>query len=221
MLKKLLEIQLGFWIKIVTCGKISNGVVNMPVIFMILCFILILIVVIFISKWKINIHIVYRPSYLMLTIQVNWLFIRMVNKSIRLDHMQEDGQKDTFHTFFSQLQELYKMLPRINALVTTALQHIVIRNWKWYTEGGIGDAALTGMTAGGVWGIKGVITSWIMRKSKEDCRPDLQVKPLFQQSHFEMFFSCMVSTRITQAIHTVVQLLRILGSEKRKEKECK
>ncbi|WP_158589610.1 MULTISPECIES: DUF2953 domain-containing protein [Clostridia] len=178
----------------------------MKVVFVILCFICILIVMIFISKWKINIEIVYRPSYLMLTIQVNWMFIRMVNKSIRIDHMQE-GQKDTFHALFSQLQDLYKMLPKVNPLVTTALQHIVIRNWRWYTEGGLGDAALTGMTAGGLWGIKGVITSWIMRKTKKDCRPDLQVKPLFQQSHFEMFFSCMVSTRITHAIHTFVKLI--------------
>ncbi|AUJ25983.1 hypothetical protein A21D_02941 [Virgibacillus dokdonensis] len=180
--------------------------------FWVLFILLITMIMICSINWKMSIRIEYSSTQFMLHIKISWLFIQIVNKTIQLQQL-ETYEERSFDSLSDQLQKMYRLLKEINAIAKATLQHIVIQQWQWYTKGGTGDAAVTGTLSGFVWGIKGVITSWIMGKSKQSCKSDLQVQPLFQQRYLEVYFSCMVSIKITQAITSFIQVLRIVDMQ--------
>lgn len=170
--------------------------------------------ILLISKLTICIHINHQMHDTELSIQIYWFGLQIVKRIYRLNDASLTADYNYFQNISEQLKQVFKMMKQGERLLSIVLRQFVIRRLDWHTKGGTGDAALTGMIAGGVWSLKGMITGWMIQKSKRSCLPDLQVIPLFQHKGVEMFFSCMVSTRFAQAIHIILQLTKRVGKNK-------
>ncbi|WP_179104442.1 DUF2953 domain-containing protein [Virgibacillus proomii] len=166
--------------------------------------------ILLISKLTICIHINHQMQDTELSIQIYWFGLQIVKRIYKLNDTSLTVDNNYFQNISEQFKQVFKMIKQGEQLLSIVLRQFVIRRLYWHTKGGTGDAALTGMIAGGVWSLKGMITGWMIQNSKQSCLPDLQVIPLFQHKGVEMFFSCMVSTRFAQAIHIILQLQREL-----------
>ncbi|MYL41504.1 DUF2953 domain-containing protein [Virgibacillus salexigens] len=170
------------------------------------------------SKLFIRIQASYIEKHGSITIYVYWFSIRLFKKDILLEDKEEDN-KSHFKDLPTNLHELIGLIQESNRLLTIVFRSLVLHQLRWHTKGGAGDASLTGMASGGVWTMKGILSGWILEKSKGSCKPDLQVIPLFQQIYFKTEFSCMVSIRIAQAINACTQVMREIAVKRHTVKQ--
>lgn len=76
------------------------------------------------------------------------------------------------------------------------LSKSVIHHLSWQTKLGTGDAAVTGMLAGMVWGLNSTICAWLTHQVKKIVtRPKISVVPVFAVSAFALDIHCIFEVR--------------------------
>ncbi|WP_200759869.1 DUF2953 domain-containing protein [Effusibacillus dendaii] len=96
------------------------------------------------------------------------------------------------HTFHQKLRQLTKVF------------RVVEMNWK--TDLGTGDAALTGMATGVVWGLKGTLLGIISGLFSFRSQPHLSVYPHFNKELLRTEVDCIIRFWLGQAIVAGIQM---------------
>ncbi len=76
---------------------------------------------------------------------------------------------------------------------------------KWHTELGAGDAAITAIAVGLLYGIKGNILSFLFKPENAD----ISVKPNYSKPIFEIDFNCIIKIKIANIIIAGIKLGKI------------
>ncbi|MDA8235520.1 MAG: DUF2953 domain-containing protein [Clostridia bacterium] len=101
-----------------------------------------------------------------------------------------------------------KVLRRFQPAINYFVRHLWMRQFKWRTRLGLGDAAGTGVGIGALWGIKGVIYTRLRNNtSPTGVRPQVQVIPSFHQPGFATDFDCIFAIRTGHIIITGINFL--------------
>ncbi len=82
------------------------------------------------------------------------------------------------------------------------------KHLSWVTRLGAGDAALTGLFCGLLWGFKGTAFGVLAERMTFARRPVVRVLPDFQAVSFRTTFQCIVEARLWEIIRTGAGLLR-------------
>lgn len=119
------------------------------------------------------------------------------------DYSVEDGLSmlENAKQFLEQVVGFHKIFRRF-------LQKVTVRDIKWHSRFGLGDAALTGILTGAVWSAKGSVVGIISRYMKLKDMPVMSVTPVFQHLWSETVFECIISFRVGQAILVGLRTLR-------------
>ncbi|QDP40864.1 DUF2953 domain-containing protein [Radiobacillus deserti] len=88
------------------------------------------------------------------------------------------------------------------------LRPVKIHRFHWISRIGVGDASITGMLTGAVWGMKGTVLHYVSKHMTFKKKPTLQVIPLFQHTYSMTKLECMVSIRVGQAIYAFIQFMK-------------
>lgn len=121
-----------------------------------------------------------------------------------LDEYEFDMSVDQF---FQDMKDLLKRMKQFHQLSLELLQRLTFHRLDWYTDIGTGEASSTGMTIGGLWGVKGLCMSYLSEHSRLKCQPQTHILPHFQQKLMSTKFNCIVSIRIGQAIYAFIKTL--------------
>ncbi|MDA3129804.1 DUF2953 domain-containing protein [Aliibacillus thermotolerans] len=113
------------------------------------------------------------------------------------------AQIQTFHMWVKHIQSF-------RPVVKNFLRKITVKHWKWSSSLGTGDAALTGMMAGGLWSVKYMANAVLATFLRMDTSPDFSIQPFFQKKIFDFHLSCMVSFRLGHAVIAGYKLWRQL-----------
>ncbi|MGD9678070.1 MAG: DUF2953 domain-containing protein [Vulcanibacillus sp.] len=111
--------------------------------------------------------------------------------------------EDMYHNFI----EIIKHIRNFNKSVKDFVKHLHVDNYKWETIIGTGDASLTGVLNGVLWGIKSFIIGWISSNTILEQCPVLKVKPEYNDKIFHSRFECILRFRVGYFIIIAVQLV--------------
>jgi len=91
------------------------------------------------------------------------------------------------------------------------IEHIKCTRFVWKTKLGTGDAAVTGLGGGLLWGIKGFLLSLLQRTVDwQDCKTEIEVIPVFDGETIKSEVDCIFSLRTGYIIIACFRLL-LLG----------
>ncbi|WP_059171403.1 DUF2953 domain-containing protein [Bacillus sp. FJAT-27445] len=96
------------------------------------------------------------------------------------------------------------------------LEAITVRQFEWSTAVGAGDAALTGILAGGIWATKGIIIGFLSEIVKLKANPTINVTPFFQYRVTATMLQCMFTFRAGKAISAGISLYIYLKKSRHK-----
>lgn len=106
------------------------------------------------------------------------------------------------------LQDVGHMFKKYYPALRYLLGKTHLRRFRWRTELGTGDAALTGILTGAVWGLKGTLLSFAYRLlHRGGARPEVAVAPSFNKTCFNMALDCVFEIRIGHLLFTGVKAL--------------
>lgn len=114
------------------------------------------------------------------------------------------------------LRKLLRLKEQFEPMVEFLLDHMEVRSFSWQTTVGVGDAALTAMLSGGLWGIKGSLLGVMQSRSNvRDRDVIIAVFPSFKQRKFQTFLQCIFSLKVVHIIYAQFIMLR----EKRRHRK--
>lgn len=103
---------------------------------------------------------------------------------------------------YQLMDRLHNFFPKIRKFSKT----FRVRQLKWSTEFGAGDAALTGTAAGLVWSVKGTVIGIMSHLLSMQTKPEMIVLPMFAQAGFAMRIDCIIRFWVGQAIFEGIKL---------------
>jgi len=124
---------------------------------------------------------------------------------------REKKGKFTVQQFLDDLKHLERFLKHVvgfHTIVRKFMKKVTLKDFKWSSTIGTGDAALTGSTSGLLWGIKGNTLGIIANYMNLKNEPAIYVNPDFQQMVLKTNFSCMISFRLGYAIFAGLKVIR-------------
>ncbi|MGB9804524.1 DUF2953 domain-containing protein, partial [Desulfofundulus sp.] len=87
------------------------------------------------------------------------------------------------------------------------LKHAELRRLEWRTIIGLFDAACTGIAAGGLWSIKGMVLTALYRLvNRKSALPEVAVVPYFTGSSFGLLIHCIFTIRLGHIMVTAMKL---------------
>ncbi|MHB8172584.1 MAG: DUF2953 domain-containing protein [Thermincolia bacterium] len=129
-------------------------------------------------------------------------------KSLGEEERTIDSADIEWHRVPRLLGLVIRGLRRFRPAITYFVRHLWMRQFKWRTRLGLGDAAGTGVGIGALWGIKGVIYTRLRNNtSPTGVRPQVQVIPSFHQPAFATDFDCIFAIRTGHIIITGINFL--------------
>jgi len=104
---------------------------------------------------------------------------------IRVSEQQsKDPEKewsiDEIRAAIRNFKVLISYMKQYREWISESSKHVHIESLRWQLHCGLGDAPQTGVASGILWGLMGSIISAASRKVTFDCRPDLQLIPVYQ-----------------------------------------
>ncbi|MFD1038145.1 DUF2953 domain-containing protein [Virgibacillus byunsanensis] len=179
--------------------------------------VVILMVIILLSKIYISCKYTYKKDDQTLVVSVYMYRIRLLTKDIELTTSDRPEIWHLFKnkSFLESLKYIYNGFQKAidqsreaNAMIIMLLRNLYFHRIDWSTHIGTGEASTTGITVGGVWTLKGVITGLLYNKSSFKCEPDLKVIPHYQHKYIHSKLDCMVSIRLVKAIYALIKVMR-------------
>lgn len=174
-----------------------------------------------------RIYISLRYQYIqkqhLIILRVHFLKIPIYRKKIKLedtdeidvwDVIQEMDFAGNMNDVYSRLKSIFPMIHRIGNILKQVLARIKFHTFQWQTHIGTGDAVTTGLAAGGIWSIKGMVAGFIYKWSNLTNSPSISVQPIFQLKHFQMQLNCILSVKLGQAIYMTVTMTKHISASK-------
>jgi len=175
-----------------------------------------LFIIILLSRVYVSFTMFYTDQEHHLTLSISILRLRLFKKTYPLvpGNLNVLRPESEFESFSSKLHNLLVSVKLIRETLIIILKKLKLHRWDWVTKGGTGDAALTGVTTGGIWSIKTMAAGFLGNFSRFECKPVIQVVPDYQKVYISSTLDCMVSIRIAQAIHVILKIIRLFFSVK-------
>lgn len=110
-----------------------------------------------------------------------------------------------------RIRKLMRIMRYYKMLYRNYMDHIVsgvtCEVFHWRTAFGSEDAAVTALSTGILWAIKGVVLTRIRRQIPFTTRPVIQVAPAFGVSKFETELKCIFRVRLGHVINATTRLI--------------
>jgi hypothetical protein len=87
------------------------------------------------------------------------------------------------------------------------LRIVKVEEFRWQTEMGIGDAAVTGTLIGLLWSVKGAVLSLISNFFTLNTQPRIDVRPRFHETVFITNVSCIFKFWVGQAMFAGIRMV--------------
>lgn len=123
------------------------------------------------------------------------------------DMLEKYDIEPSLDRIFEDIKEILQRLKQFHQLSLDILHRLTFHRLDWKTNFGTGEASSTGLVIGGLWGIKGILMSYLSEHSRLKCHPHTNVLPHFQQKLMSSTFNCIVSIRIGQAIYAFIKAI--------------
>ena len=122
------------------------------------------------------------------------------------DLLQE--KKQLFNLF--QMQEIQDRIAQLYNqyfdIANYIRKKILLRKLEWETEFGTGDAAITGILSGILWGIKGNLFT-ILKIHLRSHKISFNIIPYFDKELFKTYVHCIIQLKIGHAIIASIKTL--------------
>lgn len=125
------------------------------------------------------------------------------NKDKWKDYSMEDGLN-----LLEDVKQFLEHVVGLHTIIRKFLSHIAVRNLKWHTRVGLGDAALSAILVGVVWSAKSGFVHLLDQYMRLKDPPRMTVVPAFQKMWSETIFQCIISFRLGQAILVGLRLVK-------------
>ncbi|MFC5774676.1 DUF2953 domain-containing protein [Ectobacillus antri] len=185
---------------------------------------LLLFLLVLVTKISITIMAGYTPQEQRVFVRVRIWFFRYTVNVLELiekkkttgdqEPTQSDDDSPSFSTWLERLPELIKSAGDIHTIIKGFLRSVRIKKFLWRSYIGTGDAAYTGITAGGLWSVKGIILGILSTYMKIAKAPELEVTPVFQGEITTSQLECTITFRIGKAVLTAIKLFRYIRKKK-------
>ncbi|UOY94305.1 DUF2953 domain-containing protein [Ectobacillus sp. JY-23] len=185
---------------------------------------LLLFLLVLVTKISITIMAGYTPQEQRVFVRVRILFFRYTINVLELmekkkatseqEPIQSEDDSPSFSTWAERLPELIKSAGDIHTMIKGFLRSVRIKKFLWRSYIGTGDAAYTGVIAGGLWSVKGMILGTLSTYMKIVKAPELEVVPVFQGEIATSQLECTITFRIGKALLTAVKLFRYIRKKK-------
>jgi hypothetical protein len=119
---------------------------------------------------------------------------------------------------FDNLNQVIEHMTGFYKIVRDLLSRVKVKKFEWNSFAGTGDAAYTGMLAGGYLGLKGSVLALLGNYLSFKKLPLYTVTPDFSRAVFYTSFTCIIQIRVGEAILAGIKLLRYWNGEKAKFK---
>lgn len=98
------------------------------------------------------------------------------------------------------------------------LSRVKLKEWKWITSVGTGDAMWTAMATGIIWSVQTSVFGVLSQMVRVQVEPKMSVNPIYQHPAFTTEWSCIAKISFGYAILAGLQLLvrmkKVKGGEK-------
>jgi len=128
-------------------------------------------------------------------------------------HTHVDSGEHETTTILDTLREFLGITPQ----VADRLRSFQVCDLEWRSRIGAGDAALTAITAGSLWSIKGGVIGILSNYLTLVRAPRLSVEPCFSSAVFESDVRCIVESPLGQAIIASLRLYRLLHGKRERD----
>lgn len=147
----------------------------------------------------------FLSSFTKIFAEIDSYFIKLNNNRNDIDIEKEIEWKDIQS---ENIEKLFALIldQKLNQILIETLR-IRCENFCWTTEFGLSNPALTGITNGFVWIIKGIIIKVTYDFLTYQCTPNLNVKPDFNNKMFSSNFSGIFSIVIGNIILTIIKVI--------------
>ncbi|OZT12338.1 hypothetical protein CHN50_12640 [Priestia aryabhattai] len=125
------------------------------------------------------------------------------NKDKWKDYSVEDGLN-----LLEDAKQFLEHVVGFHTIFQKFLNRVAVKNLKWHTRVGLGDAALSAILVGVVWSAKSGVVHLLDRYMRLKNPPTMTVVPVFQQMWSETIFQCIISFRLGQAILVGLRLVK-------------
>lgn len=176
---------------------------------------LLLVLFVFFSRIFITLTYLYTSKKQTLKVVVTFYRMRIFKKEIDLSQSLEDqlqGKTPILNNINDFKTKVKKVIYQINQLIPLINQigkSVSIHKLSWHTTVGIDRADITGISVGGLWGIKGIILSFLREKTILKRNPQISVTPIYNQMLFHTEFDCMGSIKVGKAIFVFFRGIRM------------
>ncbi|MFC2948659.1 DUF2953 domain-containing protein [Virgibacillus sediminis] len=189
-----------------------------------LAILFILLILLLFSRIYITVNYTYSGNGQLLSISVLFLRLRVFSRDITREKREDNDWLDSLDhlvsgSFSRKVKEMLNITMDVSRYLYAILKNMHFHQLKWYTKGGTGDAASTGMLAGGAWSVKGALIGMIAEFGRLECEPDIQVIPIFQGREMSSTIDCMVSMRTGKTILALLKAKRIISKKNKKKSQ--
>ncbi|KXG76835.1 DUF2953 domain-containing protein [Thermotalea metallivorans] len=157
---------------------------------------------------------------------IRWINRKNNSSVLEIDTEVESGKTENFIKDdkkllnFAEIEEIQDQLAHLYHgyynIFSYIRKKIVLESLSWKTEFGIGDAAVTGILSGMLWGIKGTLFA-IIQKHIHPKNISFHVVPYFDQEIFQTRIHCIITLKIGYAIIASIKFVHVYW--KRGEKQ--
>lgn len=176
---------------------------------------IVLFIFVLYSRIFITISYLYTSENQTLKIIVTFYRMNIFKKEIEFsDILDEQIQSkqlilNNINDFKSKVKKIIYQLDQITSLVKAFRKSISIHKLSWHTTIGIEQANITGVSVGGLWGIKGIILSILKENTLLRRKPQISITPIYNQTLFHTEFNCIGSIKVGKAIFVFFRAVRI------------
>lgn len=187
---------------------------------------ILLVLLILLSKLSLKISLSYTETEKQCLLQVKiWMIHYTFDVLERIEKQQkktaqkiekaeeEGGAEDKFVAMLDSIAEVIKSMQEIHTMMKGFLQKVKIKNWRWRSQVGTGDAASTGVITGYVWSVKGMIVGMTGHYMDIIGAPQLEVSPIFQGKTVASHCELTASFRIYRAAKSAIRILVFLKKQ--------
>ncbi|NRG44756.1 DUF2953 domain-containing protein [Bacillus sp. CRN 9] len=201
------------------------------ILILLLLILLILLIIIAFSKLHVTLHYFHQAKQHHLQLQFKlWKFIKykvdiplielseekpavkFTEKSSSIGGMSDEKTEEfTADDLLNSIKNMNEVITHVASfyhIVRHFLSKITIKQLRWHTIVGVGDAALTGMLTGAFWAVKGSILGVISHYMKLRTSPDIVIAPQFQFAVTQTSFICIFHFRIGHAMLAGIKLIK-------------
>jgi hypothetical protein len=137
-----------------------------------------------------------------------------VKKQATTGHEDARMQKKRFHItprevshYMNKISLLRQRVHDFNKIIKMTLSQFHCDQFEWRTRVGVGDAAVTGIITGLVWGVKSSILTIFTQYIRLSADPKINVVPAFQSTSIDTHFRCVLRFRIGHALIAGIRLI--------------